>query len=371
MPGSQPEGSSPAAGNADSGREVDTGLMAALMADVGTPADADAPIGQAGQANDQGDRQGDSPAPEDKAPADESRESLLDVTRNAVDETADDPDGADGDAKAADKDGEGDAKPESAEADPSVSDEEAEPPFHEHPRWKKLQAERVELRQKVEFLEPDATKFRQIQDFMAGNDLTPDDVRQGFAIMAALRRDPAEAWELMKPIVQSVQAFVGNQLPDDIQEKVDTGLIDDETARELARLRHAATFKAERDQRQAAQVQQRQTQEQAEAAQQARVSAVDQWFVGQQADPDFEAIVPHLEGAILRTQRAWARQGRSFDAPQDAVKVAQEAFAAVRKTLAPRRQPVRNTPSSPPPAAAPRAAQPASLMDALRASIAA
>lgn len=363
MPGSQPEG-----GNQSQPTE---GLNLTAALDTGQ---ANAP--NPGVTNDQGDNQGASPAPKDEAPAGETRESLLDVTRRALKELDD--------ANAADGEGEGKGKAPDADADASAkakdkpeaegaADEKSddEPlPFHNHPRWKEVQRERTELRGQVAELTPDANSFRAIQGFMAENDLSPDDVKQGFAIMAALRSDPAAAWELMKPYVDVVQAHMGQVLPDDLREKVESGLIDDDTAREVASLRQKTAFREQRAQR----VQQRETaqrqEREATEATQATVNAVNQWFDGQQADPDFQSIAPYLEGEILRTQRLWAQQGKAFNTPEAAVAVSKEAYAAIRKRLAPTRQPVRTTPASSPAGSPNAGAAPRTMADAVMAALA-
>lgn len=310
------------------------------------------------------------PADSQSAPADkpETTETLLDVTRRAAMEgvtpapKADDPKPTEAaaDDKAAPE--AGDDKGEGAKQDESA---DAEPPFHKHPRWQEVQRDRAELRRKVEALEPDAAVHRDVLAYMDRHGLTPADVQNGFAIMAALRNDPAEAWKLLKPIVDGVQAFVGETLPDDLRQRVDDGLVDEDTARETARLRNQEALRQVRAERDAARQAERSGQATAEAVR-ATVQAVDAWVAAKAADPDHAAILPLLEGETLRLQRDWTAKGQTFHTPEAAKALMNSAYENVRKSLAPKRVPVRSTPASSPPAATTKA--PATLLDAVRAA---
>jgi hypothetical protein len=306
----------------------------------------------------------------------ETRETLLEATRRALQESDSPPDSTDkgaeakdGEAAKADAPVDGEAKPdETAEGD-ADADKDEPPPFHKHPRWQQVTRERAELRQRVDELQPRAERMQQIEAYMATNELSPEDVRQGFAIMAALRQDPAEAWKLMEPIVRSVRTFLGDELPDDLREKVDTGLVDEDTAREAARLRHQQTFQAERQRRQADRQAQQRVTAQTVQAEQARVSAVDTWFQAKQADPDFASIAPFVEGETLRMQARWRAEGKSFDAPEQAVVLMNQVWTDLRLRLKPQRQAIRSTPAASPSPTAATGARPATLMDALRAAV--
>lgn len=326
----------------------------------------------AADAADQGAHQTESPAVTEPTDKGETRETLLDVTRRALAEAESPPaDQAtpEGDKPPGDdtpKDAADNAEPK---AEDKAQDDAEPPPFDKHPRWQQLKRETAGLKQQVEELSPLAETHRQVLAYMERNDLTAADVQQGFAIMAALRNDPAEAWKLMEPIVRSVRVFMGEELPDDLREKVETGLIDDDTARETARLRHSANFRQVRTERATTQAVERQTAAQAEAADAARANAVDVWFEGQKADPDYAIIAPLLHGETLRMQHEWRRAGRSFDQPAEAVAMMGEVWTNLRRTLAPKRQAIRSTPNSPPPASRATNARPPSLTDALRAAL--
>lgn len=378
MSGSQP--------NAEAGatptNDASSGMAAA---DTSPP-----PASQASASNDQGATAGSPPANEHKAAENiqaETREGLLAATRAALEAT--DDAGTESAAKdeaaegtkpreAADESkagGEAPEKPKDGadDADKGAGKDEEDPPFHQHPRWQKMVAERNELRGEIETMRPLAERQTAILEYMDRNELTPDEVGQGFAIMAALKSDPAAAWDLMRPYVESVQAHLGNHLPDDLREKVESGLVDEDTARETARLRSERQFQASRAERAAARSTEQRTNAQDVAAAQARVSAVDAWFSAQAADPDYAAVEPLLTGEILRLQHVWGGQGKDFSTPDGAVALSKAAYENVRKHLAPRRAPIRSTPGSPPPTAPPTnsGAQPGNMIDAMRAALAA
>lgn len=313
----------------------------------------------------------------DSSPANETgetRETLLEATRRALaeaDSPPAEPDQAPKDRESAKADApEGEAKPEANADDKSAEDDpDKPPPFHEHPRWKQLTRERAELRQEVEAMKPLADRQREILGFMERHEMSPEDVRQGFAIMAALRTDPAEAWKLMEPIVRSVRAFMGDELPPDLQDRVDQGLVDEDTARETARLRNRQTFDFERQHRQAQRQVQQQSVTRATEAEQAVVSAVDAWFDGKRADPDFASIEPFVPGETLRMQGEWQRARKPYDTPEAAKALMEEVWTGLRARLAPKRQPIRTTPSAPRSPTGNSSARPASLKDALRAAL--
>lgn len=317
-------------------------------------------------------------APAESSPAaetGETRETLLEATRRALQESdspADSTDtgteAKDGEAAQADTSADGDKANPDAEAEADANPDEP-PPFHKHPRWRQMVQQREKLSREVEALQPRAQRMQDIETYMERNDLSPEDVRQGFAIMAALRQDPAEAWKLMEPIVRSVRTFLGDELPDDLREKVDTGLVDEDTAREVAQRRHQQSFQQERQRRQA----ERQTHEQVTAqtvqAEQARVSAVDAWVQAKQAEPDFAAIVPFVEGETLRMQARWRAEGKSFDAPEQAVALMNQVWSDLVTRLKPQRRAIRSTAAAPPSPTAATGARPATLTDALRAAL--
>ena len=133
------------------------------------------------------------------------------------------------------QDGEGKKTVEPKKDDKS---EDELPPFHEHPRWKKVQSELQELK-------PLAERARILDDFVAKNRLDREDVANALQIAAVVRNDPAKALELLKPLVDQLSEYSGSKLPEDLQAKLDKGAISEEDAREIATLRGKKRFEEE------------------------------------------------------------------------------------------------------------------------------
>lgn len=297
--------------------------------------------------------------------ADEPK-TLLEATRRALDKgKSPAPDGENKDqAKPSDP-----AKPAEGEADASKTDAEKDPPFHQHPRWQeKLRAERA-LKADVAALEPDAKAHRDVLGFMDANRLSHDDVRSGFAIMAAIRTDPAKAWELLQPTIKSIREFLGHDLPADLQAKVEDGSVDEDTARETTRLRNERIQQGQREE-----YAQRQAEARAQAdTGQAAGTAVDAWLNGQaSADPDFSHVSPLLEGEILRLQRVAQAEGKPFNTAESAVAMTTAAYANVKANLTrlrPAPQAIAPRPRSSAPAGGTTPPAPTNLRDAIRQAV--
>jgi hypothetical protein len=220
---------------------------------------------------------------------------------------------------------------------------EAQPdlPFHNHPRWKAMIAER-------ESLKPAAEQYGKITSFMQTNGLTPQEMAEGMTVMALMKTNPAAAYQQMQGYVANLARFTGDVLPPELKAKVDEGLTDPETAKRLAQLEAEREFSYAR---QVEQQQQYQAQQEAFAQQQAAdnsqqmVSAVMRWEQAERAkDPDWAQKYEMVQDRVkaLLTQQP-ARN------PSDAIQIAQRALADVNARLRPlagRTMPLRNAASS-------------------------
>jgi hypothetical protein len=190
--------------------------------------------------------------------------------------------------------------------------------------------ERDGFKARIGALEPDAQSFADVRTFMGRNGLTPDDVKQGFAIMAAMKNDPGKAWELLQTPMTQLRTFLGHDLPADLRQKVDDGLVDEATATETARLRNVATFTQNR----VAATEQTQVQTRAVEDAQAIGHQVDAYIASVQgSDPDFKRFEPLLTGMVLQLQGEWSRSGRVFNTPQAAIALTQAAIAQAKAHL--------------------------------------
>ena len=207
-------------------------------------------------------------------------------------------------------------------------------PFHNHPRWKEVNA-------KLKEAEPAAEQYRKITTFMETNGLSQHEMVDGFRIMAMMKQDPAEAYKTLKGYVDKLAPFAGEVLPEELAKRVDDGFDSPETAKELARLRAQQDFNAARQQEEL----QRREQQQAAERTHAMVSAVQAWEEAEKAkDPDWSEkyeMVNDRVIALLRTERPAS--------PSDAIKIAQRALADVNARLRPlagRSNPIKSPTSS-------------------------
>ena len=136
-------------------------------------------------------------------------------------------------AKEAAKEGE---KPEDGDDKP--------PPFHEHPRWKQVMAERSELKgqnaeltTQVEKLTEAGEAIDRLEGYLRTNNLTTDEHNTLLHIGALMRNDPAKALEALTPYYSALLEITGTILPTDIQQGVSEGLITEAYGRELAQRR--------------------------------------------------------------------------------------------------------------------------------------
>ena len=268
-------------------------------------------------------------------------ENLLDVVKSAVEPKA----------EAGEASSPSEAKTEEAEAtDPEQGEEagdqaDADVPFHKHPRWQEMKAER-------DAYKADADRFQQITGFMEANRLSDSEVSEGFAVMAALKSgSPDElqaAYDWFAANTQRLAESLGHSLPQDIQAKVDDGLMDDSVAAEYARERAKAALLEQQSRQQQEAEQQAQQLSQFQALQTQMVSAVQGWEEGIKAkDPDYAS-----KKAVLVEDQVRAIVQRTGGVPprttEEAVALAEQAYAEVNERI--RAFVPKPRPITPPPA---------------------
>jgi hypothetical protein len=206
--------------------------------------------------------------------------------------------------------------------------EDADVPFHKHPRWQELKRER-------DTFKSDAEQYQSIQQFMRVNQLEPEEVAAGYEIMALMRRDPQAALDKLLPYIQSLELVTGKRLPDDLAARVEDGVVDHDTAAETARLR----FESQRRTAEAQASQERAQREQQSTIIQSIQSAVRS--VEQEirtADPDFARKQPFVMDRV----RALIVETRP-QTPEAAAAIVRQAHAEISDRLKPmiQRKPVR------------------------------
>ena len=208
-----------------------------------------------------------------------------------------------------------------SEPEPKAEPEAELPPFHEHPRWKELQAKMADTTRELESLKPLAERQQQVTDYCARFNISEEQMQDALRMAALLNNDPLEAQKALQPIWEALSRYSGERLPDDLAQKVKDGLVDEATAKEMATLRGrlAATEKRrELDQRSSA-----------EQLVQAKVRAVNQWEANKMAtDPDFKQKAELVADRYVALVRA-----KQPGSPEAAVALAEQALADVNARL--------------------------------------
>lgn len=250
-------------------------------------------------------------------------EGLLSVVRDAVEKTAQDEDGSKevsptrDEGNVEDRD---DGQDSSEDADKQHADDFSDTPFHKHPRFKQLIRERNEFRSR-------ATQYDQITDFMEKNQLTAEEVAQGFQMMAMMKMgDPSQAYEALKKVTDSMALAAGHKLPDHLAQKVEQGYIDQETAQDLWR----EQFKAQRQAAITATENQRFRQQEQRSVHNTIAEAVTAWEESvRESDPDYDLKADLIDDRV-RALVAEKGKPRNTD---EALAYAQDAYKTVSDRL--------------------------------------
>lgn len=288
--------------------------------------------------------------------------NLLSVVRDAVAKTADDsasPAGQEG----SDTSPTGEAAP--AQNTPTEDDENfSDVPFHKHPRFQAIVKQRNELRETARNYEANAKRYENVEAFLQTNGLTGDEAAEFIQLRALMKSNPAEAWKSLKPIVQQLLVDAGEVLPQDLHARVQKGEMTKAAAIEISRLR-AAQASGQRAQ-EAAQ-QQAEMRAQQELTQR-RMDAVVEWEKSVKLkDPDYPALAEEVTVQVAYLQR---RDGFP-KTPEEARKMAEEAYATVKKRRAPQaqlRQPVTPLRGGRVASGQPSSDAPKSILDIVRAN---
>lgn len=214
-----------------------------------------------------------------------------------------------------------------------ISDEELGKHLSEkaNRRFRQILAERDEVRQKAVQFEAEATAYRTVVERVRATGASAEQVDQAVSLLHAINNDPARAFEMLRPIYDNLAAFVGNKLPSDLQERVDAGFIDEESAAELARLRNVSKFSSDVSERNARAQQQEEQQRAINSQREAIGRATSEWeSKWRSSDPDFQRKLPFVMSEI---RAAIAEAGGVMSAEQ-ALKIADDSLKAVNARLA-------------------------------------
>jgi hypothetical protein len=269
--------------------------------------------------------------------ADEDSGTLLDAITRAADgdENADDTDGEDSDSDDDQNEDDEDAEDQSDEAvdeggeDTADGKDDKPEPFHKHPRWKEMVRERDSFKDRAESLEPRAQEYDKITTFMNQNELSVQEVADGLQVVAMMKNDPARAREVLAKRMEGLDQFAGYRLPEDLQTEVNEGVISEDRAQELARLRNEKDFVSERASRRERENQETRQHENARQIIEGQQAALRSWEADvQKTDPDYKRIQRFVTKELrLLVQQEPPRTN------EQAVELAKKAYKTVKDEL--------------------------------------
>jgi len=254
----------------------------------------------------------------------ETEDSLLSVVQSVV-EKSDDQSSTDSDAESptAEHSQETDIEQNAGNQPEDFS----KLPFNKHPRFRELVKEKNTYKAQLAEYETDAKQYRDIQAFMAANQLTPEEVAEGLQLMAQMKvGDPSKAYEALMQKVDVLASASGKKLPADLEEKVEQGYIDRDTAQSLYQQQMAA----QREAALARQQLEQRSQQDHRGQVQAMAGAVSAWETATKAtDPDFELKADLVKDRV----RAHVATHGMPKTAEEAVRLSKDAYDAVTQAL--------------------------------------
>lgn len=154
-------------------------------------------------------------------------------------------------------------------------------PFHNHPRFVQLTAERKEALTKLAVLEPKAQRMDNVERFCETNKIAPKDYDDTLRLLAEMGTNPESALVKIEKIADQLRISLGKALPVDLQKKVDDAELSLTAAQEMNKLR----AKNQLTERQLTE----QRQGQVQRAQQELISTLNSWTQQKiSSDPSFK-----------------------------------------------------------------------------------
>jgi len=259
-------------------------------------------------------------------------------------------------AKKGDEEKKDEAKKEGDEGEEAKKDGEEEKVADEEKKKDPIPYERFEevntklktTEAEMERIKPIAEHHEKIVEYCDKYNITPDQFSKVLEIQALLNTNPEEALKRILPIVEQVQGFTGDKLPQDIQKEVDEGTLTLNRARELASLRAKQQFGTNRFD----QYQRKQQSEQQANLQQGMTAAMQSWTSAKQgsnpdfkpkvndADPDgvYEFVTDRFVSLMNKRDK-----NQNFEnlvrTPQELTALLEKAYGQVVRSLAPLKKP--------------------------------
>lgn len=291
----------------------------------------------------------DASAPSSSAPQGETKEDLLSAVLSALPENAlkSDPD-----KLTLDEDAPASTQPKSE--DQAAAEADAEVDLDKDPTKEELSRYHSRTRKRIEKLLNERNGFRDeaqvakgLREYLTTNDVSKEDFQLTLDLAVAMRKGDFRSFlEGVAPYVQLAQEALGITLPQDLQQQVQQGYMTTEAAGRMSQERYARMIAEQNAQKLAYQQQVQQTTQQRTQITQSVEQAVAAWETSvKQSDPDYG----RKEDAVKNFLWSVVRERGAPQSPQQAVEIAQEAYARANNTLRsfmPTPKPTKAVPSS-------------------------
>lgn len=189
-----------------------------------------------------------------------------------------------------------------------------------------------------------AEHWDQFSAWAKDSGLVADELSQSLAIARMVKNAPHEALVALREVVASLEKVTGHVLPEDLADKVERGLIDEETARDLSVSRTRVALTEQQRQQEAEQRSvQDELQGRAQLAQSIGQSVTEYEKSIEQTDPDYQKIKGLVKSKVIELMH---EDGVPTNA-QAAVSQVKKAVAEIKSQLSsvlPQRKPTRQAP---------------------------
>lgn len=191
-------------------------------------------------------------------------------------------------------------------------------------RIKGLLAEKAELA-------PKAQAYDQLHGFLHSTGVSHDEFTQALQFLVLAKSDPVQFLSALDSLAAETRKSIGlDALPTDLQAKVDQGVVDEATARELHTQRTSQSFTREQRQREALRLQEERQEQQAHQHTEAIVTAVSGWErTALATDPDFPRLRKLVNAEVVRLLQTEGPPAT----PEQAVEQSKRALANVKAEI--------------------------------------
>ena len=222
------------------------------------------------------------------------------------------------------------AKKGTVKEDTKPEDKKTEelPPFHEHPRWKEVTAQRDEYKQQLDTVKPVVEAHQKVAQFCEANGITPQEYNEVLEMAALSKRDPIAFHNKLKEVVAKMATEAGDALSPELQKAVDDGEMTLAWAQKLAR-KEAQEKLAQRNVKMS--VEQRAADAQKNFRQQVSNSLVQWKNSTAGTDPDFVEGSPKFR--VFMSELSSAMAQADVKTPADAVALAVKSYETANEIL--------------------------------------